>query len=174
MSKLNQVTEILPCPKLPSLQYGRLPLASRFLLSPLAGFTNLPFRRVIHGIGGVGLCTTDLVNARALLERTSKSLELIDTCPDDSPLSVQIFGSNPDEMVAAAQFLQDRGVDSVDINMGCPVNRITKGGAGAGMLCRPDETIRLAEKVVRAVQIPVTIKMRLGWEHYSTRIREGV
>ncbi len=158
------MTEIPACPKLPPLQYGKLPLASRYLLSPLAGFTNLPFRRVIHGIGGVGLCTTDLVNARALLERTSKSIELIDTCPEDSPLSVQIFGSNPDEMAAAAQFLEGRGVDSVDINMGCPVSRITKGGAGAGMMCRPDETIRLAERVVSAVQIPVTIKMRLGWD----------
>lgn len=161
---LPNVTEIAPCPKLPALQYGTLPLASRYLLSPLAGFTNLPFRRIIHGVGGVGLCTTDLVNARALLEGTSKSLELIATCPEDSPLSVQIFGSNPEEMAAAAQFLERRGVASVDINMGCPVSRVTKGGAGAGMLCRPDETVRLAEQVVRAVQIPVTVKMRLGWD----------
>lgn len=158
------MTDLPACPQLTAVQYGNLPLASRYLLSPLAGFTNLPFRRIIHGVGGVGLCTTDLVNARALLEGTSKSLELIATCPEDSPLSVQIFGSNPEEMIAAAQFLERRGVASVDINMGCPVSRITKGGAGAGMMCRPDETVRLAEQVVRSVQIPVTIKMRLGWD----------
>jgi tRNA-dihydrouridine synthase B len=149
---------------LPPVNIGGLRLPSRYLLSPLAGFTNLPFRRVVREVGGVGLCTTDLVNARALLEGTPKSLELIATCPEDSPLAVQIFGSNPDEMTAAAAMLEQRGVHSVDINMGCPVSRVTKGGAGAGMLCRPDETIRLVERVVQAVQIPVTVKMRLGWD----------
>ena len=158
------MTSIAPCPQLPPLNYGPLPLASRFLLSPLAGFTNLPFRRIVREVGGVGLCTTDLVNARGLLEGTPKSLELISTCPEDSPLSVQIFGADPNEMAAAAQLLEQRGVASVDINMGCPVNRITKGGAGASMMCRPDETIRLAERVVKSVQIPVTVKMRLGWD----------
>ncbi len=158
------MTEIPQCPDLPPLQYGPLSLASRYLLSPLAGFTNLPFRRIVREVGGVGLCTTDLVNARGLLEGTSKSLELISTCPEDSPLSVQIFGAIPDEMAAAAQLLERLGVASVDINMGCPVSRVTKGGAGAGMMCRPDETIRLAEHVVRSVKIPVTVKMRLGWD----------
>lgn len=158
------MTEIAKCPELPPLRYGPLVLASRFLLSPLAGFTNLPFRRVVREVGGVGLCTTDLVNARGLLEGASKSLELVATCPEDSPLAVQIFGAIPDEMAAAAQLLERQGVASVDINMGCPVSRITKGGAGASMMCRPDETIRLAEYVVRSVKIPVTVKMRLGWD----------
>jgi len=146
------------------LYYGKLKLASRYSLSPLAGFTNLPFRRVLREVGGVGLCTTDLVNARALLEGTPKSLELIATCAEDRPLSVQIFGADPGEMEAAARLLEQRGVDSVDINMGCPVSRVTKGGAGAGMLCRPDQTVRLVERVVKAVQIPITVKMRLGWD----------
>jgi tRNA-dihydrouridine synthase B len=158
-------SEPLPSPiVLPPLKIGDLQLASRYLLSPLAGFTNLPFRRVVREVGGVGLCTTDLVNARALLEGTSKSLELIATCPADTPLAVQIFGSVPDEMAAAAVMLEQRGVHSIDINMGCPVSRITKGGAGAGMLCRPDETVRLVERVVQSVRIPVTVKMRLGWD----------
>ena len=169
LNQTSNVTEtsqppVSPCPSLPPLSYGSLPLASRFLLSPLAGFTNLPFRRIIHGIGGVGLCTTDLVNARALLEGRGKSLELIETCPEDSPLSVQIFGAVPEEMEGAARFLEARGVASVDINMGCPVNHVTNTGAGASLLCRPDETVRLVERVVKAVQIPVTVKMRLGWD----------
>ncbi len=153
-----------PCPRLPPVNYGSLLLPTRYLLSPLAGFTNLPFRRVIREVGGVGLCTTDLVNARALLEGTAKTMELVATCPEDSPLSVQIFGSQPDEMVAAAVLLESRGVASVDINMGCPVSRITKGGAGASMMCRPDDTVRLAQQIVQAVRIPVTVKMRLGWD----------
>ena len=75
------------------LSYGRLPLATRFLLSPLAGFTNLPFRRMIRRVGGVGLCTTDLVNARSLMGRRHKGLELVHTCPQAKPLSIQRFGT---------------------------------------------------------------------------------
>lgn len=146
------------------LNFGSLRLETRFLLSPLAGFTNLPFRRIVRELGGVGLATTDLVNARGLLAGSKKSLSLIETCPEDSPFSVQIFGSDPDSLAEAAQFLEARGVDSVDINMGCPVERITKGGSGASMMCRATETVSLVRKVVEAVQIPVTVKMRLGWD----------
>lgn len=147
-----------------TLAYGPLVLASRYLLSPLAGFTNLPFRRVCRELGGVGLCTTDLVSARGLLEGSAKSLQLIETCPEDSPFAVQIFGGVPSEMRDAAQFLTDRGVDSIDINMGCPVERITSGGAGSAMMCSLDDTISLVRTVVEAVKIPVTVKMRLGWD----------
>jgi tRNA-dihydrouridine synthase B len=150
--------------KLPPLTYGGLRLGSRYLLSPLAGYTNLPFRRVVREIGGVGLATTDLVNARGLLDGSGKSLQLIETCPEDRPFAVQIFGSDPVIMRDAAQFLEARGVDSIDINMGCPVNRITQGGAGASMMCRVDGTIELVRTVVESVQIPVTVKMRLGWD----------
>ncbi|MEZ6067047.1 MAG: tRNA dihydrouridine synthase DusB [Planctomycetaceae bacterium] len=148
----------------PPLQYGELPLKSRYLLSPLAGFTNLPFRRVVHEIGGVGLGTTDLVSARGLLEGNEKSLQLIATCPEDAPFAVQIFGPDPIEMRDAAQLLEARGVDSVDINMGCPVERITGGGAGSAMMCNTDATVALVAKVVEGVRIPVTVKMRLGWD----------
>lgn len=154
-------------PERPPLRYGSLELESRFLLSPLAGFTNLPFRRIIHQIGGVGLCTTDLVNARGLLGGSRRTRELIATCPEDSPLSVQIFGSEPEIMRDAAQFLEARGTHSIDINMGCPVDRITKGGAGASLMCRTDQTIRLVQTVVEGVRIPVTVKMRLGWDSES-------
>ncbi len=150
--------------KLPPLAYGRLRLASRYLLSPLAGYTNLPFRRIVREIGGVGLATTDLVNARALLEGSPKSLQLIETCPEDRPFAVQLFGSDPVMMRDAAQMLEQRGVDSIDINMGCPVQRITKGGAGASMMCRADSTVELVRTIVESVRVPVTVKMRLGWD----------
>lgn len=153
-----------PIPHSPPLRYGSLPLATRWLLSPLAGFTNLPFRRIVRGIGGVGLATTDLVNARGLLAGSEKTLELTATCPQDRPLSVQIFGSDPGMMADAAQLLEGRGIASVDINMGCPVRKVTKTGAGASMMCQPDETVALAQRVVNAVKIPVTVKMRLGWD----------
>ncbi len=152
-------------PEFPAVpRYGRLPLATRWLLSPLAGYTNLPFRRIVRELGGVGLATTDLVNARALLKGNARTLQLVETCPEDRPFAVQIFGSERSIMRDAAQLLVERGVDSVDINMGCPVDRITKGGAGASMMRRNRDTIELVQAVVEAVDIPVTVKMRLGWD----------
>jgi tRNA-dihydrouridine synthase B len=150
--------------QLPPLQYGPLRLSSRYLLSPLAGYTNLPFRRIVRSLGGVGLATTDLVNARGLLDGGPKTLQLVETCAEDRPFAVQIFGHEPVIMRDAAQLLQSRGVDSIDINMGCPVNRITKVGAGASLMCQVDSTIDLVRTVVEAVSMPVTVKMRLGWD----------
>ena len=103
------------------MRIGSLKLESNLFLSPLAGYTNLPFRLVVREIGGVGLCTTDLVNARSLLEKNPKALKLIETSAADSPLAVQLFGSVPEEMCDAAQVLESFGVQSIDINMGCPV-----------------------------------------------------
>src|SRR6478736_9053512 len=101
------------------MQIGRLSLASNLFLSPLAGYTNLPFRLVVRGLGGLGLATTDLVNARSLLERRDKALKLIESSPADQPLAVQLFGAVPEEMRDAAAFVESQGIASADINMGC-------------------------------------------------------
>lgn len=151
----------------PPVCYGPLRLASRYLLSPLAGFTTLPFRRIVRQIGGVGLATTDLVSAAALLHLNDKTLRMIETCDDDKPFAVQIFGADPQMMVDAAQMLAARGVDSIDINMGCPVNRIAGSGAGAGMMCQREATFDLVKRVVESVSLPITVKMRLGWDEQS-------
>ncbi len=92
--------------KSPALTFGGLRLSTPLLLSPLAGYTNLPFRRVIREVGRVGLCTTDLVNARSLLEKNRKALKLIESCAEDTPLAVQLFGSVPGEMAEAARVLE--------------------------------------------------------------------
>lgn len=146
------------------LSFGPLQLATPLLLSPLAGYTNLPFRRVIRELGGAGLCTTDLVNARSLLEKNRKALKLIESCVKDTPLAVQIFGAVPEEMVAAAQMLESLGVASVDINMGCPVRKVCHVGGGSAMMTELDRTASLVRKMVEAVRIPITCKMRLGWD----------
>src|ERR1700761_1546770 len=99
------------------MRVGLLKLDSNLFLSPLAGYTNLPFRLVVRELGGVGLCTTDLVNARSLLEKNPKALKLIETRSADSPMAVQLFGSVPEEMRDAAQVLEALGVHSIDINM---------------------------------------------------------
>src|SRR5436309_6245811 len=104
------------------LYFGPLRLATRFLLAPLAGYTNLPFRLAVRELGALGLATTDLVNARALVRASPKTLELIATCTEDRPVAVQIYGADPREMADAAQWLENYGVSSVDINMGCPVH----------------------------------------------------
>jgi nifR3 family TIM-barrel protein len=147
-----------------AFRLGNLELATNLCLAPLAGYTNLPFRLTIREIGGVGLCTTDLVNARSLLERNAKAHKLIETCPADQPLAVQLFGSVPEEMRDAAQLLESRGVHVVDVNMGCPVRKVCKVGGGSAMLTDLDRTTHLVRLMVRAVNIPVTCKMRLGWD----------
>jgi len=146
------------------VRIGSLQLESNLFLSPLAGYTNLPFRLVVREIGGVGLCTTDLVNARSLLEKNHKALKLIETSPADSPLAVQLFGSVPEEMRDAAAYLESIGVESVDINMGCPVKKVCKVGGGSAMMTELTKTAALVRGMVNAVKIPVTAKMRLGWD----------
>jgi len=148
----------------PPMRIGSLNLKSNLFLSPLAGYTNLPFRLVVREVGGVGLCTTDLVNARSLLEKNPKAFKLIETSPADSPLAVQLFGSVPEEMRDAAIILENLGVQSIDINMGCPVKKVVKVGGGSAMMTELDKTSALVKKMVDAVKIPVTAKMRLGWD----------
>lgn len=143
---------------------GSLRLSSNLFLSPLAGYTNLPFRLVIRELGGVGLCTTDLVNARSLLERRDKALKLIESNAADRPLAVQLFGAVPGEMRAAAQYLESVGVASVDINMGCPVRKVCRVGGGSAMMTELARTSALVRGMVEGVKIPVTAKMRLGWD----------
>lgn len=146
------------------MRFGPLQLSSNLFLSPLAGYTNLPFRLVVREVGGVGLCTTDLVNARSLLEKRAKAFKLIETRKEDSPLAVQLFGSVPEEMRDAAQVVEAHGAVSVDINMGCPVRKVVKIGGGSAMMTELDKTAALVRGMVNAVKIPVTAKMRLGWD----------
>jgi nifR3 family TIM-barrel protein len=146
------------------MRIGSLTLQSNLFLSPLAGYTNLPFRLVVREIGGVGLCTTDLVNARSLLEKNKNALKLIKTRPVDSPLAVQLFGSVPEEMRDAALLVESLGFASVDINMGCPVRKVCNVGGGSTMMTELAKTAALVRGMVEAVKIPVTAKMRLGWD----------
>ncbi len=146
---------------------GSLDLESNLFLSPLAGYTNLPMRLALRELGGLGLATTDLVNARSLLERNRNALKLIETRPADRPLAVQLFGSVPEEMRDAAAQLEALGVAAVDINMGCPVRKVCRVGGGSAMMTELDRTARLVKGMVEAVRIPVTAKIRLGWDEQN-------
>ena len=146
------------------MRIGSLTISSPLFLSPLAGYTNLPFRLTVREVGGVGLATTDLVNARSMIERKEKALKLIESSPADRPLAVQLFGSVPEEMRDAAVYLESCGVASVDINMGCPVRKVCRVGGGSAMMTELEKTAALVKGMVEAVRIPVTAKMRLGWD----------
>jgi tRNA-dihydrouridine synthase B len=160
----NKLFEIPPHVNSPMLRLGSLQLKSNLFLSPLAGYTNLPFRLTIRELGGLDLATTDLVNARSLLEKNPKALKLIETSPADRPLAVQLFGSVPEEMRDAALFLESIGISSVDINMGCPVRKVCRVGGGSAMMTELDKTAALVKGMIDAVKIPITAKMRLGWD----------
>src|ERR1700737_1308834 len=110
------VPTLLPAPSGLALPLGNLLVPSRFFLAPLAGYTTLAFRLAVRQLGGLGLATTDLVNARALLLASRRTMELIQTCEQDRPVAVQIYGSNAEEMAAGARWLETYGVTSVDIN----------------------------------------------------------
>lgn len=148
----------------PSIQIGGRLIPTRYFLAPLAGYTHLAFRRALRELGGLGLATTDLVHATSLLAENRKSLDLIVTHPDDRPLSIQIFGSKPDVLARAAVWLEDHEYAGVDINMGCPMAKVNGQGGGARIACQFDAASELVNRVVSAVNVPVTVKMRLGWD----------
>ena len=146
---------------------GSRVIPSRYFLAPLAGYTHLAFRRAIRELGGLGLATTDLVHSTQLVAGHRHSLELVTTHVEDHPLSVQIFGGNLDQLVGAAQWLEHHEYRGIDINMGCPMAKVNGQGGGARLLCDADQACRLVERVVTAVSLPVTVKMRLGWDRDS-------
>ncbi len=159
-------------PQLPALvrvplSIGGVPIPSRFFLAPLAGYTSLAYRQTVRELGGLGLATTDLVNARSLIERRPKSLELAATSPHDRPVSIQIYGPVVEEMRLAARLVVDLGATIVDINMGCPVRKVVKCGSGSALMNDLDKARELVSAVVEAARVPVTVKMRLGWDHQN-------
>ena len=151
----------------PTLRIGQRVIPSRYCLAPLAGYTHLAFRRIIRELGGLGLATTDLVQPTGLLSGRKKSLELVETCSDDRPLSIQIYSGHTDQLVRAARWLVERDYEGIDINMGCPMAKVNSAGGGARLMCNLDNARQMVGAVVAAVDVPVTVKMRLGWDSSS-------
>ncbi len=148
-----------------TLRIGDLALETPILLAPMAGFTDLPFRMTVRPLGGMGLAYAEMVNPPSVLFGGGKRRrEILATLPEDRPLGYQIYGPDPHLMAEAARWLEESGATVVDINMGCPRREITSGGGGAAILKTPDVALQVAEAVVAAVSVPVTVKMRLGWE----------
>ncbi|WP_240911535.1 tRNA dihydrouridine synthase DusB [Paludisphaera soli] len=146
------------------LRIGGVAIPSRFFLAPLAGYTSLAFRLAVRDQGGLGLATTDLVNARSLIEKRRRALELAETSDADKPLSIQIYGQVPSEMEQAARYVAENGATIVDINMGCPVRKVVRIGGGSALMGQTELAVELVSAVVKAAGVPVTVKMRLGWD----------
>lgn len=147
------------------LSIGPVKLQTNLLLAPIAGYCDLSFRLVARSCGGVGMACTDLLSPEGVLRENFRSMILAMTCPEDSPLCMQLYGSNADRLCDAARWAEDHGAHVVDINMGCPVDKVTKKDGGSKLLCDPDNTVRMVEKIAKVLRkVPLTAKLRLGWD----------
>ncbi len=141
-------------------------LKGKALLAPMAGISNLPFRLIARSFG-CALAFTEMISANGIIRKSDRTLEYLKTCADDHPLGAQIFGADPGIMAEAACIIANHGADLIDINMGCPVKKVIKAGAGAILMKDPDRISRIIRAVKKAVRIPVTVKIRSGWTRSS-------
>ena len=153
------------------IQIGPVRIDVPVILAPMTGVTDLPFRRVVRRYGS-GLNVTEMVASQAAIRETRQSIQKFAWDPIEDPVSMQLVGCTPYEMGEAAKLSEDRGAAIVDINMGCPVRKVTNGDAGSALMRDLPLAAQLVEAVVKAVKVPVTLKMRMGWCHTSLNAPE--
>jgi tRNA-dihydrouridine synthase B len=146
-------------------------LQNKALLAPLAGISNLPFRLVSRSFG-CSLAFTEMISANGLIRKSERTLDYLKTSTEDQPLGVQIFGAEPDIMAEAARIVAGQGATLIDINMGCPVKKVIKAGAGAILMKDPQRAASIITAVKNAVKIPITVKIRSGWNRSSINAAE--
>jgi nifR3 family TIM-barrel protein len=154
-------------PATTTLQVGTVQLASPLVVSPMAGMTDTAFRRLVKRHGGCGLVVTEMVSSEGLVRGIDRTLEYAEYTEEERPVSIQIFGGDPDKMAEAARIVEGMGADIVDVNMGCPVPKISKHHAGCSLMRQPDHAATIIAAMVKAVSIPVTVKMRKGWDDHE-------
>lgn len=145
------------------MKIGRLALDHPVALAPMAGMTDTAFRRLVKRKGGCGLVVTEMVSSEGLVRGIDRTLEYAEYTEEERPVSIQIFGGDPKVMADAAQVVEGMGADVVDINMGCPVPKIAKHNAGCSLMREPAHAAAIVRAMTAAVKIPVTVKMRAGW-----------
>ena len=145
------------------MKIGSVTLENQTILAPLAGITNLPFRLLAKEAGCALVCS-EMISAYGLYHRSPKTIRLMDSSPDEKPLSVQIFGADPAIMAEAASMVEASGADILDINFGCSVRKILKTGSGAALMKAPALSEKILKAVRASIRIPLTIKIRTGWE----------
>ncbi|HXG54297.1 MAG TPA: tRNA dihydrouridine synthase DusB [Vicinamibacterales bacterium] len=146
------------------MKIGTIELRPPFALAPMAGMTDTAFRRLVKRRGGCGLVVTEMVSSEGMVRGIDRTLEYAEYTEEERPVSIQIFGGDPEKMAAAAQIVEGMGADIVDVNMGCPVSKIAKHNAGCSLMREPEHAATVVRAMARAVKIPVTVKMRAGWD----------
>ncbi len=148
------------------MQIGTIKLVNPVILAPMAGVTDLPFRLLAKEMG-CGLVYSEMVSDKGLLYKNNHTMDMLKIDERERPVAMQIFGSEPESMAKAAQFVEAAGTNIIDINMGCPTPKIIKNGSGAALMCQPELAYRIMVNVVEAVKVPVTVKIRKGWNQNS-------
>src|SRR5271154_4238384 len=146
-----------------SIYIGSLTLADPVILAPMSGVTDLPFRRIVKQ-RGASLVVSEMIASQAAIRETRQSLTMARTCPEEQPMAVQLAGCEPAVMAEAAKLNADRGAAIIDINFGCPVKKVVSGHAGSALMRDELHAARILEATVKAVDLPVTLKMRTGWD----------
>ncbi len=154
------------------MKIGNVPIEGRVFLAPMAGVTDLPYRILAREFG-CGLVYSEMISAQGINYRNTHTLEMLRSDARARPLAVQLFGSNPKSMAQAAQYVESLAVaDLIDINMGCPAPKVVKNGEGAALLQTPEKAFAIVRAVADAVSIPVTVKLRKGWDDASVNVVE--
>jgi tRNA-dihydrouridine synthase B len=160
-----------PSPGLAPIAVGPVTIDCPVILAPMTGVTDLPFRKMVRRFGS-GLNVTEMVASPAMIRETRVSLQKAMWDPAEEPVSMQLVGCDPAQMGEAAKLVEDRGAAIIDINMGCPVRKVVSGDAGSALMRDIPLATRLIEATVKAVKVPVTVKMRMGWCHDSLNAPE--
>lgn len=153
------------------MKIGTISLKNEMILAPMAGVSNLPFR-LLNREFGVGLTFTEMISANGLVRGMQKSMHYLNAHSDDRPLGVQIFGADPSILAEAAKIITDLGADLLDVNMGCPVKKVVKTGAGAALMKDPQRIAAIVRAVRKATFLPLTVKMRAGWRTNCINVLE--
>jgi len=149
-----------------AIRIGPIELSMPVILAPMSGVTDMPFRRLVKRMGA-GLVISEMIASQAMIRHTRQSLKMIEKSADEQPMAVQLAGCEPEVMAEAAKLNQDLGAQIIDINMGCPVKKVVNGYAGSALMRDEDLAGKIIEATVKAVSIPVTLKMRTGWDDHS-------
>src|SRR6202011_419199 len=148
------------------ISVGSLMIEEPVILAPMSGVTDLPFRRLVKQLGA-GLVVSEMIASEAMIRETRQSLTMARNCPEEQPMAVQLAGCDPQVMAQAAKLNADRGAEIIDINFGCPVKKVVNGHAGSALMRDETHAARILEATVRAVDVPVTLKMRTGWDEHN-------
>jgi tRNA-dihydrouridine synthase B len=157
--------------RLHSISVGPVRIDTPVILAPMTGVTDRPFRKLVKRYGA-GLTVTEMIASQAMIRETRQSLQKAAWDPVEDPVSMQLAGCGPEEMADAARLNEDRGAAIIDINMGCPVKKVVNGDAGSALMRQIPLATRIIAATVKAVKVPVTLKMRMGWDHHSLNAPE--